>query len=103
MRTGERKEGAYFAVWNFVRKTAYGLSAMGTGLMLDAVGFVPNAVQSESTQHAMRAIFGLVPGCCYVAAWFALRRMRLDEAEHAAIRRALDERALAAARESGPA
>jgi len=103
LRTGERKEGAYFAVWNFMRKSAYGLSAMGTGLMLDAVGFVPNAAQSEATQFGMRAIFGLVPGTCYVLGWFALRRLRLDEAEHASIRRTLDDRALAAARKSRPA
>jgi Na+/melibiose symporter-like transporter len=67
---------------------------MGTGLMLDAVGFVPNAVQEESTQFAMRAVFGLVPGGCYALGWFALRRMRFDEAAHAAIRSQLDDRAL---------
>jgi len=98
--TGQRKEGAYFAVWNFVRKSAYGLSAMGTGLMLDAVGFVPNAVQAEGTQFAMRAIFGLVPGTCYALGWLALRRMRFDQAAHAAIRRELDDRAIRAAPES---
>ena len=97
LHTGERKEGAYFAVWNFMRKSAYGLAAMGSGVMLDVVGFVPNSPQSETTQFAMRALFGLAPGICYVAGFLILRRLRLDETEHAAIRRELDERALRAA------
>jgi GPH family glycoside/pentoside/hexuronide:cation symporter len=97
LRTGERKEGAYFAVWNFMRKSAYGLAAMGSGLLLGAIGFVPNAEQSETTQLGMRVLFGLVPGLCYVLGFFALRRLRLDEAEHTEIRRELDARALRAA------
>jgi Na+/melibiose symporter-like transporter len=42
----------------------------------------------------MRAVFGLGPGGCYALGWFALRRMRFDEAAHAAIRSQLDDRAL---------
>ena len=98
LRTGERKEGAYFAVWNFMRKSAYGISAMASGWLLGAVDFVPNAVQSEATQLGMRALWGLLPGTCYALGFLALRRLRLDEAEHAAIRRELDARALRAAR-----
>jgi GPH family glycoside/pentoside/hexuronide:cation symporter len=101
LQTGQRKEGAYFAVWNFMRKSAYGLAAMAAGLLLDAVGFVPNAVQGESTQLGMRALFGLVPGACYIGGFLILRRLRLDEDEHARIRRELDARALEAARKGG--
>jgi GPH family glycoside/pentoside/hexuronide:cation symporter len=92
-RTGERKEGAYFAVWNFMRKSAYGIAAMLSGLMLSAVGFEPNAVQSEETRLGMRVLFSVVPGCCYLIGTLAFLRFRLGEGEHAAIRRALDERA----------
>ena len=94
LRTGERKEGAYFAVWNFMRKSAFGLSAMTAGLWLDAIGFQPNAEQSEATRIGMRALFGLAPGTCFALGFFALLRFRLDEAEHAAIRRGLEQRAL---------
>ncbi len=92
-RTGERKEGAYFAIWNFVRKSAYGIAAMLSGLMLSMVGFEPNAAQSEATRMGMRALFSVVPGCCYLIGTLAFLRFRLGEEEHAAIRRALDERA----------
>ncbi len=91
-RTGERKEGAYFAVWNFMRKSAYGIAAMLSGVMLTAVGFEPNAVQSEQARLGMRVLFSVVPGCCYVIGTLAFLRFRLGEREHAAIRSALDER-----------
>jgi len=94
LRTGQRKEGAYFAVWNFMRKSAYGLSAMMSGLLLQVVGFEPNTEQSEATRLGMRALFGLLPAGCYVLGLMALVRFRLDEAEHAEIRRELDARAL---------
>jgi len=95
LRTGERKEGAYFAVWNFMRKSAYGVAAMIAGTLLSAVGFEANAVQSENTRLGMMILFSFVPGACFLLATLAFTRFRLDEAEHAAIRRELDARALA--------
>jgi GPH family glycoside/pentoside/hexuronide:cation symporter len=93
-RTGERKEGAYFAVWNFVRKGAFGVATLLSGLLLSLVGFEPNAEQSEATRTGLRVLFSFVPGLCYLAGTLAFLRFRLDEAEHAQIRRALDARAL---------
>lgn len=92
--TGERKEGAYFAVWNFMRKMAYGLSAMTVGYVLSAVGFVPNAEQTPATLEGMRVIVGFVPGACYTLGFLLLLRFRLDETEHARIRQALADRAV---------
>jgi GPH family glycoside/pentoside/hexuronide:cation symporter len=91
--TGERKEGIYFAVWSFVRKSAYGVATMLVGLLLGAIGFEPNVVQSETTQLGMRVLFGVVPGLCYLAGTLCFLRFRLDEAAHLAIRRELDARA----------
>jgi GPH family glycoside/pentoside/hexuronide:cation symporter len=90
LHTGERKEGAYFAVWNFVRKSAYGIAAMLVGLMLSTLGFEANAVQGETTRLGMRVLFSFVPGACYLLGTLAFLRFRLDEAEHAAIRRELE-------------
>jgi GPH family glycoside/pentoside/hexuronide:cation symporter len=93
LRTGQRKEGAYFAVWNFVRKSAAGVATILSGVLLAAVGFEPNAVQSETARLGLQALFSFVPGLCYVVGTLAFLGFRLGEAEHAAIRRALDERA----------
>jgi GPH family glycoside/pentoside/hexuronide:cation symporter len=91
--TGERKEGTYFAVWAFVRKSAFGLATMLTGLLLGVIGYEPNAEQSEATKLGMRTLFGIVPGLCYLVGTICFLRFRLDEAAHLAIRRELDARA----------
>jgi GPH family glycoside/pentoside/hexuronide:cation symporter len=91
--TGERKEGIYFAVWAFVRKSAFGVATMLVGLLLGGIGFEPNSEQSDATKLGLRALFGIVPGLCYLAGTLCFLRFRLDEAAHLAIRRELDARA----------
>jgi GPH family glycoside/pentoside/hexuronide:cation symporter len=93
--TGERKEGTYFAVWAFVRKSAFGVAAMLAGLLLAVIGFEPNVEQGESTKLGLRALFGVVPAVCYLVGTLCFLRFRLDEAAHLAIRRELDGRARA--------
>lgn len=92
--TGDRKEGAYFAVWNFVKKSGFGVAAMLTGLVLSGVGFVPNQAQSQETLLAMRVLFSFVPGLCFVIGTILFIGFELDETRHAEVRRALDERNL---------
>jgi GPH family glycoside/pentoside/hexuronide:cation symporter len=91
--TGERKEGTYFAVWAFVRKSAFGVATLLTGLLLGLIGYEPNVEQSEATKLGMRTLFGIVPGLCYLAGTIFFLRFKLDEAAHLAIRRELDARA----------
>jgi GPH family glycoside/pentoside/hexuronide:cation symporter len=86
-RTGERKEGAYFAVWNFVRKSAFGLAAMLAGGLLQVLGFEPNAEQSEGVKIGMRALF---------IGTLAFLRFGLNQEEHAALRLELERRERAA-------
>jgi len=92
LQTGERKEGAYFAAWNFVYKFGVGLTLMLTGFVLEFSGFTPNAAQSDESLFALRALYGLFPLGCYLIAAFLLTRFSLDEAEHARIRRELEAR-----------
>ena len=98
--TGERKEGAYLAVWTFIQKSMSGVLAMVLGFTLQWVGFEPNVEQSEATQRAILALYGFLPSACYAVGLVLLLRFRLNEAEHAEIRRQLDARALLRARES---
>lgn len=93
MVTGERKEGSYFAAWNFVYKGATGVMLLLTGFVLQLSGFVPNQAQSMTVQVAMVTLYGIFPLVCYAIGAFLFRRFSLDEAEHAKIRRVLDERA----------
>lgn len=92
LRTGERKEGVYFAVWNFVRKAAHGLTAAGAGVLLAALGYEPNAEQTETTRLGLRMLFGLVPAAVFATGTLLFLRFRLTQETHAEIRSALDER-----------
>jgi MFS family permease len=94
LRTGERKEGAYFAVWSFVRKSVYGVTGALTGLMLMATGFTPGAEQDPDTLLGIRALFGLLPAACFALGTLLFLRFRFGRAEHGAVQEALAARRL---------
>ena len=93
LETGQRKEGAYFAAWNFVFKSATGITLMMTGFVLDQVGFVPNQEQTDGAKLALKVLYALVPLAFYLVGALILTRFGLDESEHARIRDELDSRA----------
>ena len=99
--SGERKEGAYFAAWNFVFKCAYGITLFLTGWVLQLSGFAPNQEQTESARLALLSLYSLFPLVCYAIGTLIFARFRLDEAMHTRIRERLDARALEA-RRTGP-
>ena len=81
--TGERKEGSYFAAWNFVYKGATGVMLLMTGFVLQFSGFVPNQEQTMTVQFAMVTLYGLFPLVCYTIGAALFTRFKLDEAAHA--------------------
>ncbi len=91
--TGERKEGAYLAVWNLVRKSAASVTALVTGWVLQMADFQPNVEQTEEVKLAIRAIFSLMPASCYVIGGLLFTRFAFNEPEHAEIRAELEARA----------
>jgi len=105
-RTGQRKEGTYYAIWNLVRKGAGSFTALATGLVLQLTGFEPNVEQNESAQTGLRTLVSLLPAACYVVGAVLFTRFTLLEAEHKRIREALESRqpapsSVAPARNSG--
>ena len=96
-KTGQRKEGAYFAAWNFVYRSATGFMMISTLSVLEVAGFIPNAEQSEGVMLAIISLYSLLPLSCYLIGAFLLRRFSLDEVEHSRIRVILDERTAGAA------
>lgn len=92
--TGERKEGSYFAAFNFVFKGATGVMIFITGYVLQFSGFVPNQEQTMTVQIAMVTLYGLFPLVCYsVGAWL-FSRFTLDELAHSKMREELEARAV---------
>ena len=92
VHSGERKEGAYLAVWTFVEKSAAGISIILLGFALQIVGYDPNAEQSEAMKWTLRGLYGVFPAICFLGGTFLLSRFGLDETEHARIRAELDRR-----------
>jgi len=91
-RTGQRKEGAYSAVWSFISKAAGGIGFMVGGFALELSGYAPNVEQSQTTKLALRAMMAVLPFTCALLAALSLMRFRLTEAEHTRIRLELDRR-----------
>lgn len=101
-RTGERKEGVYFAGWAFVQKLAAGLMIFVVGQALEWSAFNPGAErQSELVRTTMVALMGGAPLLCYLVGAIAFSRFSLTEQEHARIRIELDARAAGAAAHKG--
>jgi GPH family glycoside/pentoside/hexuronide:cation symporter len=94
--TGERKEGSYFAAWNFVFKSATGVMLLLTGFVLQLSGFTPNQEQTMTTQIAIVSLYGAFPLVCYIIGAALFSRFTLDESAHAKIRAELDSRRRAA-------
>ena len=94
-RTGQRKEGAYFAAWNFVFKASAGVTLILTGFVLEFSGFVPRAEQTEEVKLALRSLFAIYPFVCYLIGAFLISRFSLNEGEYRLIRAELDRRAQA--------
>ena len=90
--TGERKEGAYFAAWNFIFKVATGLTQALTGFVLTFSGYLPNVEQTATVKVTILALYGLFPMACYLIGSLLFARFKLDEAGYARIRSDLDAR-----------
>ncbi|MBT4381973.1 MAG: MFS transporter [Gammaproteobacteria bacterium] len=91
-KSGKRKEGTYFATWNFVFKSATGITLMLTGFVLSSSGFVPNQEQTEVTKLALLVLYAIFPLVCYLIGALIFTRFNLNEAEYKKIRDILDRR-----------
>lgn len=91
-RTGERKEGGYFAAFNFIQKSAAGVTIMLTGFVLQFSGYVPNVEQTETAQLAIKSLYALFPLSCYLIGSLLFLRFSFNESEHGAVRGELESR-----------
>lgn len=80
--TGERKEGAYFAAWYFVSKSAYGVMLTVTGFAISLAGFVPNEIQSDTVIWTFKGLYAGVPFVAYIIGALLFSTFKFDENEH---------------------
>jgi len=103
LRSGERKEGAYFAVRNFAQKVAFGIGPLLVGVLFQMTGFDPEGTMDERAIFGMRVLMGPVPAIGALMGIGLLWFFRLDEAKHGEIRAALDARAAESAESAAAA
>jgi GPH family glycoside/pentoside/hexuronide:cation symporter len=66
LKTGERKEGAYYGMWTFISKLGTALAIFVSGQILELGGYIPQAGNSSVVQpppvfNAIRLIIGPIP------------------------------------------
>lgn len=84
LQSGQRKEGAYAAVWNFIRKAGGAVAAGVGGVALSIGGYDPAAdVQTDDVKDAIRYTTGIMPALVFLIGAYAFSRFSLNEAEHA--------------------
>lgn len=79
IKTGERKEGAYYGIWTFIAKTGQSLSMFLSGFILSLGGYRADAIQSSQALFAIRIIIGPLPSLIFIAAILLVQWYPLDE------------------------
>lgn len=80
---GTRASGFISAAVNFMLKMGMAVGVALVGWLLEATGYVANAVQSASTITGLKVLFTLMPGAFALMAFGFLCFYRLDKASHA--------------------
>ena len=96
LKTGQRREGMYWAVFNWIQKTAISIALLFSGVILDVVGFDAELhTQTETAIFRMRLAYllvvcGGVGLAIFIVALIPLNRRRIE-----AVREELEQRAAA--------
>lgn len=90
LANGARREGVLYGLWTFLQKLGLGLAALLSGAVLQATGYVPEAVQTPLALHGIRLLIGPLPALFFLAGILVLARYPIDHAAHAEIRAKLE-------------
>jgi GPH family glycoside/pentoside/hexuronide:cation symporter len=73
LRTGERREGAFFGIFTWGLKMGQALASFVMGMTLEAMGYVANAIpQAASAQIGIRLFLGPIPAAVFFLAALVL-------------------------------
>jgi GPH family glycoside/pentoside/hexuronide:cation symporter len=83
-QTGERHEGIYFGVNNFLGKLSGAIGIAASGWALKLYGYVPNVAQTEHALFGIRFFFAIVPVIAFAIAlplliWYPITRQNHGE------------------------
>lgn len=95
-KLGVRHEAKVFGFSAFAQKAALGINALIVGIMLDAVGYVPNQEQTPETLNGILSIMTLVPLGGVIVTVLVLWKYPIDAKRHAELQAELQARRVAA-------
>ncbi len=87
--TGERREGAYFALWSFAAKAGNAVTGFAALQVLEHVGYVPGAPQTPLVKTWMLWMYSWFPAIFYALSGLFLLRYRFGRSELDAAQRRL--------------
>ncbi len=83
--TGERREGIYFGIWNFLQKLTGAFGIAMAGWSLSWFGYVPNVEQSSTALLGIRLFFSVIPAIVILVSLPLLFRFPITRESHAHI------------------
>jgi len=89
---GGRHEGGFYGIWMLVQKIGQAVALFALGLILDAIGFVPEREQPAGTVLGLRFLYGGVPLLIALGAALLFTRYPLTRAAYADVQAQLAER-----------
>jgi len=89
LQTGEQRAGAYFGIWAFGLKFAVAVGQFLAGVLLDAVGYVPESVQHPATLWWLVVLVGPLQSLVTLLGLVVFRRINFEEADVAMVQAAL--------------
>lgn len=91
-KTGKRAEGVTYASYTFTYALSTAAGGALGGFLLGAAGYVPHAIQSPTADHAIRAMFALVPAITGILTFIIMFYYKLDKEAFAKIIAELEKR-----------
>lgn len=87
--TGERREGIYYGISNFLNKFSVALGTAIPGWMLAFYGYVPNAIQTPRALFGIRLFYALIPAIIMFVTIPILFQYPITKNSHTAVREEL--------------
>lgn len=92
LKTGTRREGAYFGVFFFIFKVSIALAPFIAGYVLHEMGYVPDAEQTERALLGIRLLVGIIPLILFSMGIVFLLLFPLTKERYEAVSRELHDR-----------
>ncbi len=90
LKTGEKREGAYFGFWKMATKVVRAIGFAFLGFLLETIGYKEGlAVQDQTLGWKLSILFGPVVGFFFIAGAFVFTRMQLTSDKHKKIQELL--------------